>query len=355
MLGLVIKKIINKIMRSFKKTIKQQSLFLILKLKQYRLEDSLIICGDPRSGTTWLLELLSHLPKVYPNWEPLHSDYGIVPKSYHWSNKGSSAFRIPKGKEDDFSQLFGEVLRFKVSSEWTIKMAMKQPLVSAIRSERVLTKFVRANLLLPFIVSHYHLKHKPVLLLRHPIDVCLSQIKAFPHLSKTPSGQLPEWITEEPYGQDSDFLQTLDSLLGYAVFRWCHNNCPLLEDKATLKQVHIIFYSDLVEDPKVVIRHLLLDWGVDQWGDGDIEPTIDLMNFNKASVTDFANDYIPDKAKQLEKNRQKLSQQEKDKIQTIFDYFNFQLYDAYSVYPKKHVLEKVCPSNATNILLQEVS
>jgi len=47
-------------------------------------------------------------------------------------------------------------------------------------------------------------------------------------------------------------------------------------------------------------------------------------------------DFIKNEMKQLEKWKDWLSKEEKEKIQDIFDYFGLKLYSAFEVLPKVH-------------------
>ena len=44
----------------------------ILSAKGFCAEDALVLTGDPRGGTTWLMEILCAWPGTALNWEPLH-------------------------------------------------------------------------------------------------------------------------------------------------------------------------------------------------------------------------------------------------------------------------------------------
>ena len=44
---------------------------VISKTKKFPVNYALLICGDPRGGTTWLAELIKLLPETAMLWEPL--------------------------------------------------------------------------------------------------------------------------------------------------------------------------------------------------------------------------------------------------------------------------------------------
>lgn len=300
---------------------------LLLKFKRFKVEDSVIVCGEPRSGTTWLLEILSKIPNTFTNWEPLHHKYRIVPPKWKW---GDRVF-IPK--EDHtlkYYRLIKNILNLRVYNKWTVRVN-RQSITGLLNSRFVITKFIRANLLLPYIVHNFKLKNQPILILRHPIDTCISQIKLY---SSVPHH---DWLNNERYLKETKYLQKLSSKLEYEIALWCINNSPLLEDKETLDQLNVVFYSDLILNPEREARKLLdqLTIGIDQY---EVDKLISTIDFRKPSKSDFGEDFIADPEKQLQKNIAKLTAAEKHGIQRVFDHFGLKLYDAYSIFPNKDSL-----------------
>ena len=81
--------------------IKKDIDFLCAKLNgNLNVKDSIIISGSPRAGTTWLMEILSNLPKYKTIFEPLH------PTRFPQLNKLGFPPRIfiPVEKENKFLQ-----------------------------------------------------------------------------------------------------------------------------------------------------------------------------------------------------------------------------------------------------------
>ena len=70
--------------QKFKKKIKFFFFKIILSSKNFNVENSIIIFSEARGGSTWLMEILSTIPKTAINWEPLHVKNGVVPKKLNW-------------------------------------------------------------------------------------------------------------------------------------------------------------------------------------------------------------------------------------------------------------------------------
>lgn len=318
------------VLTTYKIKIKAHLAQFVLRFKRFKVKDTIIVCGYPRSGTTWLLEIVSKLPKTCVHWEPFRQENGVVPKAWKWGDR----IFIPKDeKNKQYHQLIKGVLNFKIFNEWTLEALSIKSLLS---SKQVIVKFVRINLLLPYIVSHFKLKNQPILILRHPIDTYLSQMNAFSYYRDFPR-EIPDWLNNERYLKQADYLQSLSSAQEYNVAMWCINNCPLLDDKDTLRKLNLVFYSDLVLNPERETRQLFnrLTLGINQ---PELDKLISTIDFRKPSKTDFGENFIPDPEKQLQKNIDKLTAAEKHGIQRVFDHFGLKLYDAYSVFPNKDSL-----------------
>lgn len=329
-----IKSLIFNTLYLIKGGVREKVILFILSLKKFKIEDSIIICGESRSGTTWLLEILNKIQYNCVHWEPFHQRKGVTPKQ--WKGK----FYISKeDKNPHYRKLIEDIFKFKVYNHHTISKIGSIKLF--LRSKFVITKSVRIHLSMPYVLQNFTFKNKPILIIRHPIDTCLSQIRAFKSSRILPlnlPSRVSHWFNNERYLKEMDYLKSLTSVLEHNIAVWCIANCPLLKDKDTLKKITVVFYSDLVLHPEKETRNILNKLNCVK--KTDIDTIISSIPFTQPSETDFANDYIPNPEQQLQKNIARLSIKEKDSIQQVFDHFNFKLYDAYSVFPKKEYLEK---------------
>lgn len=110
------------------------------------------------------------------------------------------------------------------------------------------------------------------------------------------------------------------------------NNCPIFE-RLDFTKVCFVLYSDLVLTPKEELKRILHEIGFDNYIN-----ELNRINYRKASTTDFKQNLNKDPEQQLYKNINKLDKNTKDKIQLIFEHFNFKLYDAYSPFPNKNYI-----------------
>ena len=311
-------------MEKLKKLFKFVLVKLILKLRRFESSETIIIFSEARGGSTWLMEIIREIVPVCINWEPLHVQNGVVSKSekFGWrpfipQTEASSKYRL----------LFQKIHEYRVSTKWTVKYLS---VADTIKSKYVLTKYVRANLLVPYLVQQFDFKHKPIFLIRHPIDTCLSQIRAF-HKGKTRTKpEIPDCINNERYIEHAEFLASLETDLELKIAEWCINNC-LTINKLDASTTCVTFYSDLLLDPEQEVIRILASIGLEEY-----TSNLDAVNFRKPSSTDFRNDLSESIEIQLNKKIETLDISVKHRIQMIFDYFDFTLYSAYTSKPDKN-------------------
>ena len=108
------------------------------------------------------------------NWEPLHVEKGVISKKH---NLGLISSIKETNKIEELNALFDtKIHSFQLNNTWTNKyLGIK----SLLKNKGLIVKYVRANMLAPYILNNFKFNAKPIFLLRHPIDVSLSFIKAF--------------------------------------------------------------------------------------------------------------------------------------------------------------------------------
>jgi len=164
----------------------------------YDIGRTLVISGFPRSGTTWLAQLVATVPGTGLMFEPM--DFRNLREARRagisWDN-----FRTPRESWPEGEAYLGRVLAGKTLTSWTTShMSCRQ----AMGISRWVVKFVRANPILGWLVEHFDIP-PPVLLIRHPCAVYASWTsRGWPVLDYSLSGsmrffneypQLREWVT----------------------------------------------------------------------------------------------------------------------------------------------------------------
>ena len=310
-----------------KKKLKKWLIKIILRFKNYKIENAIIICSEARGGSTWLMELLRNVPGTIINWEPLHVNNGVVPKVHRLGWR-------PLLKPEDhssYSLLFRDILELKRYNNWTLRFV---DMVDLKPSKYVLTKFVRANNVLPWLVNNFpQLKHPPIFLMRHPITTSISRLKSFEpnntvnDLKNKKDFVVPDCINNERYIQHQVYVNALESALEYEVAVWCMNNAHLMEHDDRDHWI-TVYYEHLVLEPALQLKQL-----TQQLGLTIPKERLDAIDFRKASATNYRRGLKDKKKEQVESFLDAVDATHLDKLQAVFDYFNFKTYTAHSAYP----------------------
>jgi len=208
-----------------------------------KIEDTIIISGTPRSGSTWLLEILRTLktyktivepldPRNYPEYRPLK----MPARPYLNPNQENKALynyleRLFKGKIAGGSPLYPNNIETYLRKVFAWK---------------VLVKFIRANRILPWITMNFNLK-QVYLIIRHPVPTIFSQIRTgyrgfyYPSKKKVPKKVIIEDALSVPIVNEKE----IDLL----TVTWCLDNIILINEKKPFPW-YIVFYEKLVKNGK---------------------------------------------------------------------------------------------------------
>lgn len=147
---------------------------MLMYANKYQIQDAIAIFGTPRSGTTWMMEILGTLPRYKTIFEPLHPTR--APQIVHL--KFPPRIYIPPDKDNIVLQKY---LRDVFSGKFLSKIpaySLKNPkiLYKRVTATKVITKFVNGNRLIPWINKRFPLRAS-YLIIRHPCSTINSQLK----------------------------------------------------------------------------------------------------------------------------------------------------------------------------------
>lgn len=246
-----------------------------LRRANFQLSDSLILSGMARGGTTWLFEILSELPGIVPNWEPLN---------------GPNAGNLANGNLTD-------LLTLRERGGWQTDYIRLRHLREP---RRVLTKFVRAASLLPALLDAHAFRYKPIVLLRHPIATADSYVRAWGRLEKHKQWQPEPARAYNPlFFEYETELQSYETELEFRTAVWCLHHRWLLDRPELLNRVQVVRYEELVLDPVATLRPLLTEWSP------ELNQTtfLEQFDFRRASSSDFDGSLLADPERQVDKWR----------------------------------------------------
>lgn len=207
-------------------------------------ERSLVVAGSARSGTTWLAELLNRDNHFRFIFEPFHHP-GPCP---YIGTTGARPYVAVSGDAGPLGEEVGRVLAGRFRDAWCDKFNQK------LIATRRLIKFIRAGLLLPWILRAYH-PLGAVYLLRHPFAVACSVLKCGWKPDLTPYLSQDAFVRDylEPH---KDVLPLATSPFTTAVCGWCIENSYLL-NTVSKHDIHVLCYEHLKQDPVREIERIV--------------------------------------------------------------------------------------------------
>lgn len=203
----------------------------------------ILLTGSPRSGTTWVGQILAAAEGANIFFEPLHPRQ--VPEAaaagFAWRTTRDPAEDWPEGRDFLHGVLIGQP-----ASAWTLREA------APITTSHWVAKCVRANRLLPWIQDHVTAQAM-VLVVRDPVDVVASQLRSGWQPRQQRDGAVD---TDSVLGHvvDSDDLPT--SPAGLLARSWAMDNAvPLAWPHA--QRWLTVRYEDLVADGAMLAAQLI--------------------------------------------------------------------------------------------------
>lgn len=294
----------------------------VLERRTFRPDEGLHLFSSARGGSTWLMSMLSQLPGVAPMWEPLHTSKGVGRASW-----GDRPHLDAMGALDQHG--LKAMMSGRMHNGWT---ASRVRVHKALQARQLLFKYVRANALLPWFLEQ-PLKHKPVLLMRHPLDIVTSQVRAFgPRpMELDPEVVFPGHVALHRAWPD---LKRIEDGLERQLHVWALTDGQIWERYAASDEVVALHYCDLALKPRESLRRVLDAW---DWrppaSDWDAEAFIQRVDPNTTSDTDFHGDRLNDQQAQLAKNVTRLTPARQAQLQAVLDMHGIGLYHMAGINP----------------------
>lgn len=216
-----------------------------------RVDQTLFVVSQARSGSTFFANLLNHKRDFRVLFEPLHKSY------VERAQEVDLPLSLP---EDDntveYKKFFADIIKGNISNKW-----IDRENKAGIYSKR-LVKLVRANMLLPWIVTNFP-DLKVIFLLRNPISV----IESWERLNFGNGHDLREMVllNEDvvkfiPDGLLKTYREEDDAFL-LSVYYWCiYNSYPLKRCRSN--SFICVKYEDVVERDQTVMEDIFKFTGI---------------------------------------------------------------------------------------------
>lgn len=215
---------------------------------------TVLLAGTPRSGTTWVGQLLATMPRSAVVFEPMRGESARAAGIGWHTIEGRT---IDDARAIDFLR---RALRGEVRTGWTMRENSVRSLVSA---RTWIMKEVRVNRVLPWIVRHFGLT-RGVLLIRDPYAVISSQIgftrdDVIDAWLGSPRVRPPQ-VLIDAYPWLAEITLTDDDAVGQLALQWA------LDQLVPLADPHpswvVLGYEAVQRDPVAALATVFDRWGV---------------------------------------------------------------------------------------------
>lgn len=210
-------------------------------------ESSILLAGYPRSGTTWVSDIINYKNEYRYIFEPFRLEEVSLFRQLKFS---SVQYIRDNCGNKQYAESIHSVLSGKLRSRWSNHLNKK------FISNQRLIKAVRANLLLGYLYQNF--PGLPIVfLIRHPCAVAISRLKLGwktgidKYLSQ--SELMTDYLHE--FRKEMEKVQDSGNKFEQAILSWCiENYVPLQQFQED--EICLVFYENLCQDPAYEIRRI---------------------------------------------------------------------------------------------------
>jgi hypothetical protein len=314
----------------------------------------ILICGSGRSGTTWILDVLAESNNLRTIFEPL------LPIALTEAKGFANLYVRDDSDEPELRKFFKKLFDGQIDNIWTKYRIRKDSLsitagelfsldnikliysrytkflkhyrrYGKIKSGQLAIKFIRANLMLGWLVNNFGTKI--IFVIRHPAAVVSSKL----FINKRAGKIIWNFKDDlQRYSQNKnlkeDFLYKYQdcwnrslSFVSGCTINWCIENAIALQN-ARKHEICVVFYEDLVAYPEIWWKKII-DY-------------LKLKHIPNEKIISRPSHEAPKdikthkfKRNQFNKWTQYLSEEQKNEINRILEIFNINFYDALKPMP----------------------
>jgi hypothetical protein len=208
------------------------------------LRNTVLVAGAPRSGTTWIAELLSSAAPTRLMFEPFNPD---LVKAFAAFNHFQ--YMCPEKSSPELYRFSARVFRGDIRNAWIDRQ------IDTLRPSRRVVKDVRTNLMLGWL--HHQFPEVPIILIvRHPCAVVASRLK----LGWATDEDIERLVSQSDLLEDyleskMEVIASAQSAAEKHAVIWCVFNLVPLRQLAGLPQ-NVFFYEALKSDPAIELPRL---------------------------------------------------------------------------------------------------
>ncbi|QDA32213.1 sulfotransferase [Thermococcus indicus] len=291
-------------------------------LHNFKTDGTVVISGTPRSGSTWLMELLESLPEYKSIFEPFH------PSWYPEFKKLGIPYEPYVPAQGDYPKLrtyLEKVFTGRAYARFPYMQYLRLgTIIRRFKASKLLVKFVRANTMLPWIANTFNLR-AIYFIIRHPCATIASQL-ATGFFSKITVGQLLNEVNKVPELAEDEELVTrlrgINSEIERLATIWAFENyIPLASEKPY--PWYTVIYERLVVNPEEELK-VIFGYLGEEVPEGAVKR---IQTPSRVTRKIYGKEHIGT-PRQLLKWREKLSERQVREILEVVSWFGLDFYTA---------------------------
>lgn len=239
------------------------------RFRKITLENTICLFSQPRSGSTWLVEILNTIPNSCYFDEPLQRNpvarIDELPRAGYKKIKPVSELNFyyeqPIPAETYWPEAFKMFEDLLCGRQISISLYDECGFGKLSNADIFIVKFNFGALLMEWLLQSFPLK--AICLIRHPCAVIASQLK-MEHFNKViipESPALPVFRYYETYLKYYEVYRSIRCTEQYLAFRWAVAVSACLDCNKKNNGVLLVRYEDLLNDFDTQIRHIFLHLG----------------------------------------------------------------------------------------------
>jgi hypothetical protein len=212
--------------------------------------DSILLASSPRSGSTWIANVINYRNNFRTVFEPFNSIYVPICNEFEYRQ-----YLRPDNADERYLAPAQSIMAGRIRNKW-VDQVNQIPL-----AKKRLIKDVRVNLFLKWLRDNFP-EMPIILLLRHPCAVALSRIKeGWPSHIEELLNQRD--LVDDFLGPFEEAIRATKTDFEMQIFLWCvENYVPLKQLRPD--DVHLAFYERFCIDPHnefdSLFRYIGLDY-----------------------------------------------------------------------------------------------
>lgn len=288
------------------------------KIGSCSIEDTIVIAGSPRSGTTLLLEALHKIPGYKTINEPLLTPRIQKMKGFHsrsYIHSGTSSEMQFKFLEEVLKGQMDPSARWLFDAESTFGRILEHSM-----RKKLLVKFCRINRMLPWFADQFDVR-SIIFIIRHPCAVVNSMLRYgqwnkltseyFHKFKQNPTSTI--YISDLPQNVQEIFEPIQERVSTHAealTFMWCLDHYLPLINSLTHPWI-LVSYEQLIKHNRQELKRITDSLNIDL-----NDQVVNVLDKPSSSVKEEVN---KNTNAQLEKWKKQLTTRQIDSILSIVD------------------------------------